>query len=80
MERGSGGLHSTEVAFLLLTQQPQVRFSAFLKIYFDVTEIYQWCWLEKSGQMLENVDQTHLVLASDKLVLQKRYRTLVIKH
>ena len=27
--------------------------------------------LEKSGQCLENVDQTHLVLASGKLVQQK---------
>ena len=26
-------LHSTEVAFLLLTQQPQVRFSAFPRIF-----------------------------------------------
>ena len=28
--------------------------------------------LEESGQRLENVDRTHLVLASGKLVLQKR--------
>ena len=27
--------------------------------------------LEESGQWLENVDQTHLVMASGKLVLQK---------
>ena len=27
--------------------------------------------LEESGQLLENVDQTHLVLAIDKLVIQK---------
>ena len=26
-----GGLHSTEVAYLLLTQQPRIRFPAFLK-------------------------------------------------
>ena len=31
--------------------------------------IYQWCWLEKSGQRIETVDRTHLVLASVKLVL-----------
>ena len=31
----------------------------------------QWHWLEESGHRLENVDQTHLVLASGKLVLQK---------
>ena len=29
-------------------------------------------WLEESGQLLENVDQTHLFLASGKPVLQKR--------
>ena len=57
--------------FLLLTQQPQVRLSAFTKIYFDVAEIYRQRWLEESGQRLENVGQTHLVLVSGKLVLQK---------
>ena len=41
------------------------------KNYFDVAEIYQWRWLEECGQRLENVDQSHLVLASGKLVLQK---------
>ena len=41
------------------------------KNYFDVAEIYRWCWFEESGQWLENVYQTHLVLASGKLVLQK---------
>ena len=67
------GLHSTEVGFLLSTQQPQVRISVFPKIYFDVAEIYQRPWLEESGQRLENVDQTYLVLASGKLVPQKRF-------
>ena len=68
---GGGGLYSTEVAFLLLTQWPWIRYSAFTKIYFDVAEVYRWLWLEESGQRLENVDQTHLVLASGKLVQQK---------
>ena len=36
-----------------------------------VAEINQWRCSEESGQWLENVDQTHLVLASGKLVLQK---------
>ena len=36
-----------------------------------VAEVYQWRWLEESGQWLENVDQTHLVLASGKPALQK---------
>ena len=30
----------------------------------DVAEVNQRRWLEESGQWLENVDQTHLVLAS----------------
>ena len=57
--RGGEGLHSTEVVFLLLTQRTCV----------DVAEIYQQR-LEESGQRLETVDQTRLVLATGKLVLQ----------
>ena len=45
------------------------------KIYFDVAEIFRRRWLEESGQMFQNVFQTHLVLASGKLLLQKRMRT-----
>ena len=37
----------------------------------DVAEVNQQRWLEKSGQWLENADQTFLVLASDKPVVQK---------
>ena len=40
-----------------------------MKIYFDVAEIYRQRWLEESGHRLENVDQTHLVLVSGKLVM-----------
>ena len=29
------GLHSTEVAFVLLTQQPRVQFSAFPRFFFS---------------------------------------------
>ena len=65
-ESRNGGLHSAEVAFLLLTQQPQVWMLAFPKIYFDVAEIYKWKWLEESGQRLQNDDQTHLALDSGK--------------
>ena len=32
-----------------------------------------WRWLEKSGLWLENVDRTHLVPTSGRLVLQKIY-------
>ena len=38
---------------------------------FDVAEVYQWRCLEERGEWLKNVDLTHLVLASGKLVLQK---------
>ena len=65
-----GGLHSTGVAFLLLPQLPWVRFSVLPKIYF----LHCWYFLSaligESGQMLEIVNQTHLVLASAKLVPQ----------
>ena len=36
---------------------------SLVKIYFDVTEIYRWRWLVESGQRLDKVNQTHLVLA-----------------
>ena len=62
-----------DVAFLLLTLGLNVRFSVLPRIYFDVTEIYQRCWLEETGQRLENVEQTHLVItASGRLVLKKK--------
>ena len=38
----------------------------------NVAEVNHPCCFEESGQWLENVDQTHLVLASGKLVLQTR--------
>ena len=38
----------------------------------DVAEFNQWRWLEEREQWLENVDRTHLVLASGKPVQQKR--------
>ena len=60
-------MRSTEVAYLLLTQQPRVRIPVFL----DVAEVNQHRWLEDSGQWLENVDPTHLVLAGGNQVLQK---------
>ena len=72
--RGGGGLRSTEVAFLLLTQRPWDQFSAFLNICIDVAEIYWWRWLDESGQRLRNVDWSHLVQASGnwQVVLQKK--------
>ena len=38
----------------------------------DLVEVNQGHCLEESGQWLENVDQTHLVLASGNRVLKKR--------
>ena len=35
-----------------------------LNVIFSVAEIYRWRWLEESRQRLDNVDRTHLVLAS----------------
>ena len=37
----------------------------------DIAEVNQRCWLEESGQWLENVARVHLVPASGKPVLQK---------
>ena len=37
----------------------------------DVAEVNQWRCSEESGHWPKNVDQTHLVLVSGKLALQK---------
>ena len=37
-----------------------------------IIDVYQWHWLEESGQWLENVDRTHLVLSRGKSVLQNK--------
>ena len=64
--RHVGGRHSSEVAFVVLTQQPRVRFSAFPRIFsdklylkkfiLDVAKINRRHFLD-CGQ-LEYVDQT----------------------
>ena len=41
------------------------------KNIIDVAEVNQQRWLGESGQRLENVDRTHLMLARGKPVLQK---------
>ena len=76
--RGGGGLNNIEITFLLLTKRPWYCLSTFPKFYLDVAEIYRQLWLEESGKRLENVDPTHLVLASGKLVLQKKFRAFSI--
>ena len=45
----------------------------------DAAEVNQWHWIEEIVQLFENVDQTHLVQASGKLVLQIRMRNQIIK-
>ena len=37
----------------------------------NVAEFNPWHWLEESGQWLENVDQTHIVLPNGKPVAQQ---------
>ena len=59
----------------ILATGPRVRFPA-LPIFLDgkiidVAEINQWRWFKEKGQWLENVDRTHLVLASGKPELKK---------
>ena len=44
----------------------------------DVSEVNQRHWFEESGQWLENVDRTHLILAIAKPVLQKRLLTQIV--
>ena len=67
---------SGKVSACFQTQLPRVRFTALPKKFaeekiVDVAEVNRWHWLAEIGQGLENVDQTHLVLASSKPVLQK---------
>ena len=59
-----------------LTQQPRFDSQRSQKNFrgkiADIAEVNQRCYLEESGQWLENADQTHLVLAvGGKPVLQK---------
>ena len=68
---GGGGLHRTEVAFLLLTQRPWVLFSALPSIFPLIFLRFIDGIAKNSGQRLDNVNQTHLDQASGKLVLQK---------
>ena len=57
---GWWGLHSTEVPYLLLNQQPRglilnVPQKKFTGKIIDVAQVNQPPWLEESGQWLENV-------------------------
>ena len=62
---------------LLPNQQPKVQIPAFSKIFkgnFEVADVGRRLAAKNSGQRLDNVNQTHLVLASGKLILQKTYK------
>ena len=37
----------------------------------NVAKVYQLCWLEERGQLLKNVNRSHLVLAKGNPVQQK---------
>ena len=50
---------------------PSVPKSLLKKDVVNATEVNQWRCSEESGQWLENVNRTYLVLASGKLVLPK---------
>ena len=58
------GLHSTEVAYFLLTQWPRVRFHAFPKIFMgkiiDVAEVNQRRGLEESGHKIADQIQKRI--------------------
>ena len=41
----------------------------FIGKIINLAEVNQWGWFEENGQLLENVDQIHLVLASGMPVL-----------
>ena len=43
----------------------------FFRRKLNVAEVNQWLWIEASGFWLENVDRTHLALASGNPVLQQ---------
>ena len=66
-------MHSTEVAFSLHTQPARVRFLAFPR-YFRSRDFSTAVQCRVCGECMKCliVDQTHLELASGKLVLQKR--------
>ena len=77
MSMKGGGQHSTIVSYLLRDPAapaliPSIPPKKFRGEIIDVTKVYRWRCLEESDQWLENVDQDHQVLASDKLALQKK--------
>ena len=77
-----GGILAQKLAYLLLDPAAPGSIPCGPKIFSEekivnITEVNQRHCLEESGQWLENVDQTHLVLASGKPVLQKYIKGLI---
>ena len=61
------------------TQLPRVWFPDFTEEKIaDAAEVNQLCCYEESGQRLENVDWTLLILASGKIVLQNKIDEICI--
>ena len=56
--------------FVMLSSNKSAKFFQRKKLSYDA-EVNQRHCLKESEQWLLNVDRTHLVLAGDKLVLQK---------
>ena len=70
-------LGDTEVAFVLLNHLPRGLIILVRKQIFreSLGKKLILCCREASGQRLDNVNRSHLVLASGKLVLQKEARS-----
>ena len=72
-----GGLHSTEVAYSPLTRPSSPGFDSqhFSEEKLSMLlRLNQRCWIEDSGQWLENIDWTHLVLDWANPVPQKSFK------
>ena len=66
-----GGLHSTVVAYLPLTQQPPVWFSALPRIFLLMLLIFIDGTAQNRGPRLDIANWYHPLLASGKIVLHK---------
>ena len=76
MKKNGGGDSIAQcLAYLLLDPAAQCSIPSIPQKVSErkivVAEVNQLRGLEESGQWFENVDQTHLVLASGKLLFQK---------
>ena len=67
------------IVALVCTQQPQVQFYVFPRIFLLLPVIFIDGNAQNSGHRLDNDNQTHLVLASCKLVIEKTYYGRVLK-